>query len=443
MFNLFDKSKVKAGKQTQVPADKVPQKKQSPLAALSGSWSKLNSMNRKQAYTWGAVAVVGLVALLMLGSLAGSSQKDNFEEFESRGYDLANMPFSSDEAEQYLLASKYPDMQGEQVSGLYSPQEKAERQAEDAAEAAEADEDRPRHGDSGSYGRQNRSYGNSYSGGGRGGSGGRTQVNRLNSANLKGASGSGMSGSFGPTGDFSNFRSQDKGSDKAPRSLGGQDARKALFQAAVGSRAAAGQKENKLLNAKKAMMGGNVEGSQAFMNDSGAVDLTNAKGLNLDPNAPVTSADLSGLDDAIKQKADEKKKEEQKEEEDWLTKLWHGLAEQAAGMIVDRVLGGALDMLTDSVKINQQATKIANAQYAEQMKKNWESLNANQQGSYKTNWFQKNILGQTSYDRYLKAERIRNPSSYTSLYENAKVTAMGNIQSLKDKSKDKDKDKDD
>ena len=104
MFNLFNKSKVRAGKQNNEKKKPVAaaagkdgqNKKQSPFAALGKTWAKLNNMDRKQAYTWGAIAVVVLVALFTLGSAMGSASDDDFYDFETRGYDLANMPFSFD-----------------------------------------------------------------------------------------------------------------------------------------------------------------------------------------------------------------------------------------------------------------------------------------------------------------------------------------------------------
>ena len=368
-MSLFSKkSQVKVGKQTQVPANKLQIKQQSPFAAIGNAWKKLNSMDRKQAYTWGAIAVVAVIAILMLGSLATSERADDFEDFESRGYDLANMPFSSDEAEQYLLASKYPDMQDNQAFGLYSEEEKAERQAEDAAEAASLEDGASGTDDNANYipGRYytGSGSGGGGTGGGRGGARTRTQIGQLNSASLKGGSGSGISGSFGPSGDFSNFRSQEKGNDKAPSTRGSGNARKALFQTAQGSRAAAGLKDNKLLNAKKAMMGGDVEGGKAFMNDSGAVDLGEAKGLSLDPNAPISSADLSGLDDALS-KAEMAAKKEDKKEDDFWTALGKRLLEEALSAVVNKTIDAAFGAIEDSFDRAKAIRRQEQAQWAD------------------------------------------------------------------------------
>ena len=357
MFNLFNKSKVRAGKQNNEEKKPVAaaagkdgqNKKQSPFAALGKTWAKLNNMDRKQAYTWGAIAVVVLVALFTLGSAMGSASDDDFYDFETRGYDLANMPFSSDEAEQYLLASKYPDMQDTGVTGLYSQSEKEARQAEDAEEAAQLDTSVDSTASEYIPGR--------YYGGGAGAVS-PTQVGSLNSASLRSASGSGVSGTFGPSGDFSNFRSQDKGSDTfSAQGRGSGNARKALYQSAVGSRAAAGQKDSRLLNAKKAMMGGNVKGSDAFLSDSGAVDLSKAGGLNLDPNAPVSSVDPGLFNDALDNANNEAQEEAAEEEED---KFWRDLAGQLIKMGGELLKNIGQNYLNDVIA-DARATHAQNA----------------------------------------------------------------------------------
>lgn len=364
MFNLFNKKKVFAGKQNndeKKPAaaaagakTDAKNAKPAPFAALGKTWAKLNKMDRKQAYTWGAVAVVALVALITLGSVVGGGSEEDFAAFETRGYDLANMPFSSDEAEQYLLASKYPDMQNTNASGLYSKAEKEARQAEDAEEAA-AQLDTSVTSEASEYvpGR--------YYGGGSSGSVTPTQVGTLNSASLKGASGSGVSGTFGPSGDFSNFRSQDKGQDvfNGQQGRGSGNARQALFQTAVGSRAAAGQKDNRLVNAKKAMMGGNIKGSDAFLSDSGAVDLSKAAGLNLDTNAPISSVDPGLFDDALKdaqQEAEDTAQEE--EEQEWWQTMLQDIAKQLAQGLVSMGMNAAQGAM-DRAQVGRDAEATA------------------------------------------------------------------------------------
>lgn len=356
MFNLFNKSKVRAGKQKNEEKKPVAaaagkdgqNKKQSPFAALGKTWAKLNNMDRKQAYTWGAIAVVVLVALFTLGSAMGSGSDDDFYDFETRGYDLANMPFSSDEAEQYLLASKYPDMQNVEKNALYSEEEKEARQEEDAMDFDMSGEEY----DASEY------YDGQYYGGASSGGygGGTTSIGTLNSASLRSATGSGISGTFGATGDFSNFVSQEKGKDvfSNQKGPGSGSARKALFQAAAGSRAAAGQKDARLLNAKKAMMGGNVKGSDAFLSDSGAVDLSKAAGLNLDPNAPVSSMDPGLFDDALSD-AQEQGQENAEEEED---KYWEEVAGELVKMLGEFAIAVTKDAVTDAID-QAQATRDA------------------------------------------------------------------------------------
>ena len=82
-------------------------------------FKKLNHMDKKQAYTYGAIGVVCLVALLTLASVAGGGADDSLDNLNARGYDLAQMPFLNDEAENYLLASKYPDMKNNNISAFW------------------------------------------------------------------------------------------------------------------------------------------------------------------------------------------------------------------------------------------------------------------------------------------------------------------------------------
>ena len=281
-------------------------------------FQKMQKMNKKQAYTIGGIVVALFIALLTLASFMGDAEETSFDGMNTRGYDLAQMPFVNDEAEEYLLASKYPDMQGNNSTMLYSSSEKKDRQEEDAKQAEEkAAEEGAKEAQSGADSSAATSHGyggrGGYSGG-RGGAGTPTQVGQLGSASMGHSGGSGVSATWGaPRGDFSPYKSQDKGSEIPTTQLKNQDAKRALAQFAQTSRAAAGLRDGKSANAKRALMGGRITGSEAFT-DSG-VDLSKTGGLALDTNAPVTSADLSNLGDKVAEKAKqaEKKKEEEKQ----------------------------------------------------------------------------------------------------------------------------------
>lgn len=323
-------------------------------------FQKINKMDRKQAYTIGAIVLVCFVALLTLASFLGNADDSSFEDYNTRGYDLAQMPFLNDEAEEYLLASKYPDMQGNNSTMLYSAEEKKERQEEDAAAAEEAGEE-----DTASLAGESAGASGGYSGYGGYRGGGRTaaptQVGKLGSASMGTASGSGVNATWGsPGGDFSPYKSQEKGSE-TPVQFKNQDARRALSQFSQGSRAAAGFRDSKSANAKKALMGGYVQGSEAFT-DKG-VDLSKTGGLAIDPNAPVSSADLSNLDDKVAEAAKDAKdkKDEfiQGDDLSWLEKL----GQQLISGLVDKVVeagGNALDKQMNYWMANLNANSAFN-----------------------------------------------------------------------------------
>lgn len=317
-------------------------------------FQKLNKMDKKQAYTWGAIVVVCFIALITLASFLGDADDASFDGFNTRGYDLAQMPFINDEAEEYLLASKYPDMKNNGSTMLYSQAEKEARQEADAEAAAEAGTDSEESSSSDSSSSSSGGYSSrGYTGGGRsGGTGTPTQVGQLGSASMGHAGGSGMSGTFGaPRGDFSPYKSQEKGSEIQTQ-LKNTDARRALSQFAQTSRAAAGLKDNKNANAKRALMGGSIRGSEAFT-DSG-VDLSKTAGLELDTNAPNTSTDLSNLDKDVSDAANKGKDDK----DDFLNNLqdtpsfWEQLGQNLlmglANAGVQAGIGAAFDGLADA-----------------------------------------------------------------------------------------------
>lgn len=318
-------------------------------------FQKMNGMNRKQAYTWGAIVVVCFIALITLASFMGEADDASFDGLDARGYDLAQMPFVNDEAEQYLLAAKYPDMQNNNATVLFSAEEKAARQEEDAAAEAEESSSRAGGDDGDAYtsstrrGRTSSGSGASrgYSGGRGGRGGGTTQVGQLNSASMGRTGGSGISGTFGaPRGDFSPYKSQEKGKE-TPAQLKNQDARKALYQFARNSQAAANLRDGKGGNAKKALMGGNIQGSEAF-SDQG-VDLEKLGGLALDTNAPVTSSDFSNLAKDVAEGAKQAEKKQEKEKKDFWTKLGESMLEGLADVAIQgvgKMVNNGIDELT-------------------------------------------------------------------------------------------------
>ena len=320
-------------------------------------FQKINGMDRKQAYTWGAVVVVAFIALLSLASYLGGADESSMEGFDAQGYDLAQLPFVNDEAEAYLLSSKYPDMQNNQSSLFYSPEEKEDRQEADAEEEDDREPDiniSAGDTDVSSVGRVNergsssRRYGRAVPRAGRGG--GATAIGQLGTVGgAAKASGSGNSYTWGsnPRGDFRPFSNQDKGSG-GMANLQNSDAKKALSQFARGSSAAARLRDNKGANAKRAMMGGNIMGGEAF-GDNG-VDLSKLGSLALDTNAPVPeSVDLSDLSDKVDNAAQKAKEDNDNKEE---LSFWEKLGQRLLEGMVDKLvegLGNAMSKGMDSL----------------------------------------------------------------------------------------------
>ena len=334
-------------------------------------FEKINKMDRKQAYTVGAIIVVSIVALLMLISAMSSREDGSFDGMKSRGYDLATMPFATDEAEKFLLANAYPDMQENGSTLLYSAAEKEARQEADEDFQDTADEQMGADGDivdmedeyaptdHGGYG----GYGG-YGGSGRGGRGGKTEIGQLSAAGMASAGGSGVNSTYGPSGDFRQFKGRENRGNEAPVQLKTGNARNSLAQFRSGSLAAARIQQNKMANAGKALYGGNVAGSEAFGKDG--VDLSKLQngGLTLDTSAPASTTDLDNLDKKVAEaakKAEEKKKEEEKRS--WWEDMLINLAQSAAQSLVDSVMGGVGDTIRGAINGGMAARKARNAEY--------------------------------------------------------------------------------
>lgn len=384
-------------------------------------FQKINNMDKKQAYTWGAIVVVCFIALMTLASFMGNAEDTSFDDFNTRGYDLAQMPFINDEAEEYLLASKYPDMKNNGSTMLYSQAEKEARQEADAEAAMENAEDNETSSSSSEeYNTTNVYKSKGYTGGGRGaGAGTPTQVGTLGSASMGRAGGSGVSGTFGaPRGDFSPYKSQEKGSE-IPVQLKNTDAKKALSQFARTSRAAAGLLEGKGGNAKRALMGGSIKGSEAFTETG--VDLSKAGGLALDTNAPSSSADLSNLDKAVGEGAKDAKDKNDQDKQDLSDKLLEqfltglvNLGMQALGGLVDRGLNaafGAIDAAGARSGVNNHFQDTLNLLTPNDVKNDVNLQNT-----------MKNYLGE-NYDAWMK-----DGSSAGSYIKTNNVDVKGNMK---------------
>lgn len=345
-------------------------------------FEKLNKMNRKQAYTIGAIVVVLVIALMMLISAATSGDDDSFADMNTRGYDLAQMPFATDEAEKYLLANAYPDMQENGSSLLYSLEEKEQRQEEDEegygdndGEDYTDDDGDSSHTSSGNDDSYNSGSSRGYGGyggyGGRGGGGSKTEIGTLSSAGMASASGGGINSTYGPSGDFRQFKGREDRGNERPVQLKTDDARRTMAQFRQSSLVGARLNENKMKNAGKALFGGNIQGSDAFTKDGVDLSKLGAGGLTLDTSAPSTTTDLDNLDkkvsDAAKQAQDKKNKDNK---QSFWTDLWQGLVKGVADKLIDTFTSGIGDAIVGAryAYLDGKAWRKTNAA------KDWNSL---------------------------------------------------------------------
>jgi hypothetical protein len=97
----------------------------------------MKSKEKKQLYTWVAcVFVVLLLLSIAVPMLSGGKKESISNKYKDSYYDLANMPFSTDEAVDALMASaRYDDIgKSDLMNALFSKKDKEERQAQDEAE---------------------------------------------------------------------------------------------------------------------------------------------------------------------------------------------------------------------------------------------------------------------------------------------------------------------
>lgn len=371
-------------------------------------FEKINKMDRKQAYTLGAIILVAVVALLMLVSTLGS--EDPFDkDMKARGYDLANMPFATDAAEQYLLANAYPDMQENGSTLLYSAQDKEARQEADA-QAAEEEFAQEEQGEAGSGTDETASAasssnssggrGRGYSGGG--GGGGKTQINQLGSANRPSSGGSSFGATYGPTGDFRQLKSQENKGNEAPATLNTGNARKALSQFHSGTLAARKYKENQMTGARKALMGGNVAGS----GDGNAVGIGGG-GLTIDPTAPPHSTDLAPIEKKVSDMADP---EDKKDDEDDKLSFWEQLGQDLIREAATRIVSSIAEGVGDTVK---GAITGKQAQYAARKQANTEIYNAVHSGMSAEAAQAKYGISEEQYRMYAEASSPKQTYKYS------------------------------
>ncbi len=87
----------------------------------------------KQAYTWAACILVSVFLVSIAVPFLGAKKEKTGQDYKERAYDLAQLPFSNDEATDALLFSdKYQDIGKKDLIGtLFSKEDKEKRKQED------------------------------------------------------------------------------------------------------------------------------------------------------------------------------------------------------------------------------------------------------------------------------------------------------------------------
>lgn len=333
-------------------------------------FEKLNNMTRKQAYTYGGIAIALVVVFFLIASFLGNAEDPSFEGFTSRGYDLATSPFMTDAAEEYLLASKYQDMQEQPSNFLYSQEEKEARQEQEAdfvpdevnTDGENETENPFTDGNSSSSAGSSSSGSRGYGGYG-GGRGTKTEINSIGSFGQRaqaGGTGANNSYSGGMQLDTRAFKENKHDmTDSKPQTQQKPDAKRALSQFSQGAYAAAGLKNNRDLNFKRALMGGGKEAG-AFTAD-GAIDLSKVDASQLDTNAPQTETpDLSTLKDDVSSNVSNSKNNnnhKNKNKFDW-TAFWTDLLKSVVTNVGEPLLKEYVGGLREKNQQNAYADSL-------------------------------------------------------------------------------------
>ncbi len=413
------------------------------LAKPKKVFEKLNKMDRKQAYTVGAIITVAIIALLMLVSSLGG-EEDPMQGMNPRGYDLASMPFVNDLAEQELLASRYPDMRENGSTLLYSSQEKKDRQEASAAEEYElvpVEEIQPAEA---SPAQQEESKPQEYTGsyGGAGAGAGRvasrtpTAIGKLTSAGMATSSGSGISSTWGPSVDNRGLNGQ-TGYVGAAATTGPANAKQDLRQARFGSYAAARNKNRMMTDARKAMQNGNIAGTQQAKQGP---EIGKFGGLTSETGDVPHMADLGALDEAVDNAVkDQQKKEKPEEKMGFWEQLGQDLLRQAAGSLVDSVMSGVGDSIKGWVNGNSASRTAGKKAAAERMGVPYDQLTATEQQALKDAGITKETWdgGKVSTGKAYRALKGHSTAIDNSRYE-AKAAAQAKARGSTPSSRDND-----
>ncbi|MBP5403630.1 MAG: hypothetical protein J6Y17_00890 [Elusimicrobiaceae bacterium] len=388
-------------------------------------FEKINKMDRKQAYTIGAIVVVSVVALLMLISAMTGGEDGSFEGMKARGYDLANMPFATDEAEKFLLANAYPDMRENGSTLLYSAAEKEARQEADEQAAEEYAYEGSMEGaeassDSGDASTDRGGYGG-YGGGGSGRRGGRTptktEMGQLGAAGMASAGGTGVSATWGPTGDFRQYKGREDRGHEAPAPLViGKQKEAAAFRTAS-AQAIRGKGDRAMTDQKKALMQLSLDGQNPVPT---APTIGSTGGFQIEDGALPHTTGLENLDKKVAEAVKKAEKQQKEEKREWWEEMLIDLAKQAASSLVASVMDGVGDHVKGWINGNS-ASRAARTQYAtEQSGKSYDKLTKSEQAAWEAKGRTAEDWDNNRYSAKEKMNTVKNGTEATSLGKSAK-----------------------
>lgn len=325
----------------------------------------------KQAYTWAACILVSVFLVSIAVPLMGTKKEQSGQDYKERAYDLAQLPFSNDEATDALLFSdKYQDIGKKDLIGtLFSKEDKEKRQQEDKvsgvpaapdAEYKEAEIQKENIARRRAAVEERRAAASA------------PNVPTSTGSLRAGGMVSGGGGSSGVSANIWRSDDKDRESGSAARGGSGFDGNKAQLLASIKSGRGTGFVDA-TMQSGAAAKNKNAEGAaagaiNAFQKGAGdkkaeaETDLEKkAEGLAIDPAAlddKLKGNTLNaGLDDKIEDKLKEKKEQKDKEQCKMMFESWDCALSMIGEKVLDMVTGAGKDALSSNWKNDKSDSK--------------------------------------------------------------------------------------